>query len=90
MKSIVAEKILSETSKETKQKAIEYGNSLVQKEWISFKEKLPKKGQFIWLKQEEYTERAIFRQDGILELILPQHKVNSIVTAPTHWKDDTF
>lgn len=90
MKSIVAKRILSETSNETKQKAVEYGNSLFQKEWISFKDKLPKKGQFIWLKQEDYTERAIFREDGVLELILPQYKVNSIITAPTHWKDDTY
>lgn len=68
---------------------IDYGNS-PQKEWISFEDRFPRKGQYIWLKQEHLEERALRRTDGVIELILPQYKIDSLVTVPTHWKDDTY
>jgi hypothetical protein len=58
--------------------------------WISFKEKKPLHKQYIWLKQDEYTERAIYYENGNIELILPQHKKSSIITKPTHWSEDTY
>lgn len=60
------------------------------KEWISFKEKKPNSGQIIWLKQDELMERAVFRSESDIELILPPHKISSIMTQPTHWKNDTY
>lgn len=89
MRSKIAEKILSESTEEIKQKAQQYGNSLVDG-WISFKDKYPIYGQYIWLKSGDLTERAIYKGEKGIELILPNHKFSSMMHNPTHWKPDTY
>lgn len=89
-KSKISEKILSETTEEIKNKAREYGNSLVN-EWISFDEKYPEiyknifAGQWDIVKKRFLEQKAMLTENG-LELIFDIGNLESEINKPTHWK----
>ena len=60
------------------------------KEYKTFKEELPKVHSVVWVKQGCYSERARVLEDNTLELILPTHKVMSMVTIAEEWRDDDY